>query len=157
MPFVIVGDEAFPLMENLMRPYPGREGLDLDKLVYNYRHSRARRMSENGFGILVAQWRIFSRPIIAKLENAENVIKAAVCLHNFLMKYVKHNYIPPLLVDHERDGVVIPGAWRNAPSQLIGVGRLGANMYGTNAKEIRNAFKDYFNEEGAVPWQWDNL
>lgn len=84
-----------------MKPYPGREGLDLDKLVYNYRHSRARRISENGFGILVAQWRIlFSRPIIVKLENSENVIKAAGCLHNFLIKYVKHNDIPPLHVDN---------------------------------------------------------
>ncbi|KAK5647298.1 hypothetical protein RI129_002190 [Pyrocoelia pectoralis] len=36
VPFYIVGDEAFPLRNNLMRPYPGRM-LTLEKRVFNYR------------------------------------------------------------------------------------------------------------------------
>jgi len=42
-PFVIVGDEAFGLHKNLLRPYPGR-GLTPTKRVFNYRLSRARRL-----------------------------------------------------------------------------------------------------------------
>ncbi|KAL4714708.1 hypothetical protein ACJJTC_005198 [Scirpophaga incertulas] len=44
-----IGDEAFPLKTYLMRPYPGTQLDDESKKIYNYRHSRARRVSENAF------------------------------------------------------------------------------------------------------------
>ena len=50
IPFVIVGDDAFPLKNYLVKPYPNRQ-LDPEKRVFNYRLSRARRIVENVFGI----------------------------------------------------------------------------------------------------------
>ena len=50
-PYVFVGDDAFVLKSYMMKPYPQKD-LTAEKRIYNYRHSRARRIFENLFGIL---------------------------------------------------------------------------------------------------------
>ena len=60
IPFVVVGDEAFPLRKNLMRRYPGT-GLSRGQRIFNYRLSRARRTVENAFGIMSTRFRVFRR------------------------------------------------------------------------------------------------
>lgn len=54
---VIVGNEAFPLKTCLMRPY-SRRSLSEDNHTFNYRPSRARRVSENAFRILCQKFRV---------------------------------------------------------------------------------------------------
>ena len=60
LPFVAIGDEALPL-KFLLRPYPGAALNDPEKAIYNYRLSRARRIIECAFGILVHRWRVLLR------------------------------------------------------------------------------------------------
>ncbi|XP_026821718.1 protein ALP1-like [Rhopalosiphum maidis] len=62
MPYVFVGDEAFGLSTNMLRPYAGK-CLPINKRIFNYRLSRARRYVECAFGILSNKWRIFHRAI----------------------------------------------------------------------------------------------
>jgi hypothetical protein len=82
LPYVFVGDEAFPLKEYLMRPYP-RAQMSTSKRIFNYRLSKARRVIENALGILTSRWRIFRKPIVATPEKTTEIVKASLCLHNF--------------------------------------------------------------------------
>jgi len=86
LPYVLVGDEGYPLLPYLMRPYPRSSQLDLKKKVYNYRHSRVRRTVESAFGIAVARWRILRRAINTSVTKAEKIVLAVICLHNFIIQ-----------------------------------------------------------------------
>ena len=75
LPFVIVGDEAFPLKKYLLRPCPGVSARnDESKQIYNYRLSRARRVVENAFGILTQKFRLFYGRIQLSPEYADKVV-----------------------------------------------------------------------------------
>ena len=112
LPYVFVGDEAFPLRTNMLRPYPGKN-LEESLSIFNYRLSRARRVIENSFGILAARWCIFRRPIIAEPDNVVLFTKAAIALHNFLRTTESSVYCPPGFIDGEDgEGNVITGNWR---------------------------------------------
>ncbi|XP_069832739.1 uncharacterized protein [Dendropsophus ebraccatus] len=85
-PFVMVGDQAFPLITNLLRPYP-RRGLDERGRVFNQRLSGARNFVECAFGIMSSQWRVFTTALQLNLATVDMVIKAACVLHNYLRDY----------------------------------------------------------------------
>jgi len=89
LPFVMVGDEAFPLKKYLLLPYPGISAQnDESKKIYNYRLSRACRVVENAFGILTQKFRLFNGRIQLSPENADKVVLAACVLHNYLQNDV---------------------------------------------------------------------
>ena len=83
-PYFLVGDEIFPLTNWLMRPFAGTALINEKRKVFNYRLSRARRVIENAFGIMVARWRIFQTTIDARPEKVERIVLACVALHNYL-------------------------------------------------------------------------
>lgn len=55
---IIVGDDAFPLRKDILKPFSKRN-LSTSERIFNYRLCRARRVSENAFGILVQRFRVF--------------------------------------------------------------------------------------------------
>lgn len=87
LPYVFVGDEAFPLMVNLMRPYPRTKITNsYENKVFNYRLSRARQTVECTFGILASRFRVFQKPFEIKVASVVDVVKAACILHNYLQR-----------------------------------------------------------------------
>ena len=144
-PHVIVGDEAFPLMPNLMRPFPGND-LDYAKRIFNYRLSRARRIAENGFGKIANRWRIFHRKIPLAPENVDCVIKATVVLHNTLclengVEARNQDSESGLIHEDLHDGILRPLRREGHRPQA-------------SALQVRKVFKSYFvSPRGAVKWQ----
>ena len=57
VPFFLVGDEIFK-----RRPFAGMQLTDEMRKVFNYRLSRARRIIESTFRILISRWRIAQKP-----------------------------------------------------------------------------------------------
>ena len=92
LPYAIVGDDAFALDEHMLKPF-NRQKMDRKQQIYNYRLSRARRCSENTFGILASRFRLFLNHIRAYPENAAIFILAGVCLHNFLRERCGRSYM----------------------------------------------------------------
>ncbi|XP_050292833.1 uncharacterized protein LOC126733542 [Anthonomus grandis grandis] len=84
MPFVFIADEAYPLQENLLKPY-SRQTLNPERQYFNQRLSRARKTIECSFDIIYAKWRILSKAIETNEQLADITIKANCLLHNIIM------------------------------------------------------------------------
>ena len=89
-----MGDDAFPLKENLMKPYPFR-ALSYEKRTFNYRLSRARRIVENAFGIRPNCFRVFLSPIQFEPKIVEKITVASCVLHNYLREKIPLKYSTP--------------------------------------------------------------
>ena len=163
LPYFLVGDEIFPLKTWLMRPYPGTDLSCEEKKIYNYRHSRARRVIENAFGILSTRWRIFYKSIKSTLENAENYTVACLALHNYLRQTDNAVYTPVRFVDSEsRDGSIKEGEWRSMKGDdenaFKSINPVRGSRYTKDALKVRETLTKYVNSEnGSVPWQFDYI
>ncbi|KAG1934126.1 protein ALP1-like [Pimephales promelas] len=153
LPYAFIGDEAFPLRIDLMKPYPFRN-LDHGQRIFNYRLSRARRTVENAFGILANRLRVFLSNIALEPEKVTTVTLAALCVHNFLRKKASDVYLPSAFADVEDDNHnIVPGAWRR-DGELPSVAASSARNATTAAKNQRDNLKAYFlSPAGSVSWQ----
>uniref|UniRef100_A0A673LCF8 DDE Tnp4 domain-containing protein n=1 Tax=Sinocyclocheilus rhinocerous TaxID=307959 RepID=A0A673LCF8_9TELE len=139
VPFVMVGDAAFPLKPFLMRPYPGAN-LTFKKRIFNYRLSRARMVVENAFGILSAKRRIFLNRINMQPKNVDTLVIAACILHNFLIVPSENQR---LLDEAEQLG-----------RHMAPVRHMGGNRASTEACNVREVFCTFFNSpKGSISWQ----
>ena len=136
-PMYFVGDEAFPLSENILRPYPGRD-LNNKRRIFNDRLERARKTVECAFLRLASKFRVFYSRISCEPTKIEVILKSACVLHNFIYKNEKFRVYP------NEDNSVSFGKKLKVQ-----------NKRPTNtARANRDKLADFFMKpENAVPWQ----
>lgn len=155
---VFVADDAFPMKRYLLKPYRARD-LSKEQLIFNYRLSRARRVVENAFGILAMRFRVLLNSMMLEPVNVKKVVMACCILHNILRRNAStaRSYI---LTDVDSENVntgeLIEGNWRSRPNQMTELEESRINNRSTNeAINIRTNLTNFFNNEGAVPFQYN--
>jgi|TergutMp193P3_1026864.scaffolds.fasta_scaffold26680_3 hypothetical protein len=156
---VFVGDDAFPLRKNIMKPYSMKRPLTVKERIFNYRLSRARRVSENAFGIMVSRFRVYEKPIPLQLHKVDQLIKATCVLHNWLRQSTASTFpgVTDGMLDVENweEGRIIPGCWRQVKAEgMKNATFLHSNNYRRNASDVRDKYAEMFCSSEVVPWQW---
>ena len=127
MPFVVIGDEGFPMKTNLMHPYPGKN-LEEAQAIFNYRLSRARRVID--YDSMVAS---LQAPHHSQCHECDPLHQGSHSPAQ-LRSTESTVYCPPGYVDGE-DGVgnMIPGNWKRDVEEscdgLNPIGQVGGNRY----------------------------
>jgi hypothetical protein len=78
LPYVTVGDEAFLLRRNLLRPcLKTQAGENEQKAIFNYQLRRACRVSENCYGILTQKFQLIQYWLWQNHKNIYKIILAS--------------------------------------------------------------------------------
>lgn len=123
-PFVVIADKGYGLQDNLLKPYVGNETtLSAEQRRFNYKLSSTRRVVEQAFGQLCAQFSVFRKPIDLAEQFADLTILASGVLHNIFIDIENRNTLP----DHYE--------WKVHPT---------ADDSQITYSTTRNAFTQYF-------------
>lgn len=136
LPYVIIGDDAFPLQKHIMKPYSHNTNKK-EKQIYNLRLARARHVVEQAFGILASRFRIFQHKMNLSVEKVQLVTKTCCVLHN-LLSHRNENYCNE------------PSAAETSTSASFSTE--GKQLPKGAAQYIRQGFEEYFNKEGKLHW-----
>lgn len=145
LPHVFVGDDAFRLHPNMMKPFSRECAIrENSKAVFNYRLCRARRTSENAFGLLAQVFRIFYTPINLLPQTVDDVVIVSCCLHNMLRDSFIANagtscHDPDPTPDPPRDNFISLARAR------------GFAIF--QGFQVRDSYAAYFSTDGSIGWQ----
>ena len=152
VPYFIVGDDAFSLRTFLMKPYSTRN-MTKEERIFNYRLSRARRVVENAFGILVNRFQVMRTTMEHHPDTVRLIVKTCMVLHNLMRS--RYPSLQNQVLEHElANEDMVPGAWRVGQNLVDTVEVQAPNRDSKEGKKQRNLLKHWCNSPvGAVPWQ----
>ncbi|XP_018010873.1 protein ALP1-like isoform X1 [Hyalella azteca] len=127
VPYVLVGDEAYPLMPFLLKPYGGHN-LTIEDITFNQCLSRCRKTIECAFGIIFSKWRLLATCIDTKVEVIDSIVKCICVLHNTI--------IDKEGIEHHLTETVNSGIEEQNPVHQVG--RLA-----NDAVDVREIFKNF--------------
>jgi hypothetical protein len=152
----LVGDDAFPLKSYMMNAYKNyNRPLTEEESIFSYRSSRARRIIENVFGVLLRRFRFLDRKLAVKLGTVNKIVSAACALHNWLVITSEATSLSAGAIEENNETCeIIPGRWRSEIRVLRDMEKYGGNRTTKLAKKMRGRLKAYFNHEDAFSWQY---
>lgn len=142
VPYVFVCDEAFPLLENVMRPFPRRQLSDKQR-IFNYRLSRARKQIECSFGHICSMWRVLRNAMELNVDFAIDIVKAICILHNYIQAKEPERIrnVDPINLDID--------------TPFLSTTLVPTRAQSRDGKAVRNAYMDYFvSPTGSLSWQY---
>ena len=122
-----------------MKPYSRRQ-LTEEQRIFKYRLSRAKRVSENAFGIMSVRFRILYSMMCVNPESASQITLVCCVLHNMLMTKSQNIYAPTETIDNEDvNGKQHLGTWRrNAAITNFTALPKNKERFSRNAEEMCN-------------------
>nr|CAI5860796.1 unnamed protein product [Callosobruchus analis] len=105
--------------------------MSLEDRIFNYRLSRGRRIIENVFGIMAHRFRILLTIINLAPEKVQDITLACCALHNYLT-----TEDPSSIQEYTDNNYVFNNRSRQS------------------CLDVREKFKEYFNNEGAETWHF---
>lgn len=126
-----VGDSAFPLRRNLMKPFGGRGCvLNQSQKRFNKKLRGARVIVEHVFGILTSRFKCLKGPLNVKIDNAKLITLACCVVHNFLTAQSPSSY----LAQHGQD----------SPIELPSLNSTGLDQNSSCGERCRLEYCNYF-------------
>ncbi|XP_041366759.1 uncharacterized protein LOC121381503 [Gigantopelta aegis] len=106
MPYFIVRDDVFALQTWMMKTFSKRK-LSQEERIFNYRLSRARRIVENAFGILVNRFQCLLTTMRQEPLTVQIIILACCSVHSLMR--LRYSTAQNFLMDLEKaDHSIIP-------------------------------------------------
>nr|CAI5835873.1 unnamed protein product [Callosobruchus analis] len=121
----------------------------LKERIFNYRLCRARRISENAFGILTNRFRILLRAVDLEPEKVTAIVKTCCALHSWIRKSTKSNHGLTDDVENTENDTITLGTWRQQPfpQALLNMALTKDRNFNNSAGQKRANLSDYFMSE----------